>query len=118
MHRYREAYATRAGVTYAFLPCVMSTSGRIHGEFLRFLYLLAHRRTKRWFEQLGYEPSEEAFKFRRGQYFWHTRAAIGHATALAVARRARVAEHALRRNRPRLHTHDDLLYPPTAPVAF
>ena len=118
VHRYREAYATRAGVTYAFLPCVMSTSGRIHGEFLRFLYLLAHRRTKRWFEQLGYEPSEEAFKFRRGQYFWHTRAAIGHATALAVARRARVAEHALRRNRPRLHTQDDLLYPPTAPVAL
>ena len=31
---------------------------------------------------------DEAFKFRRGQYFWHTRAAIGHATALAVARRA------------------------------
>ena len=23
-----------------------------------------------WFERLGYEPSEEAFKFRRGQYFW------------------------------------------------
>ena len=43
--RYREAYATRRGVTYAFLPCVMSTSGRIHGEFLRFLYILAHRRT-------------------------------------------------------------------------
>ena len=37
-----------------------------HGEFLRFLYILAHRRTKRWFERLGYEPSEEAFKFRRG----------------------------------------------------
>ena len=72
VNRYREAYATRPGVTYAFLPCVISTSGRIHGEFLRFLYLLAHRRTTRWFESLGYEPSEEAFKFRRGQYFWHT----------------------------------------------
>ena len=67
VRRYREAYATRAGVTYAFLPCVMSTSGRIHGEFLRFLYILAHRRTKGWFERLGYEPSEEAFKFRRGR---------------------------------------------------
>ncbi len=76
VRRYREAYATRPGVTYAFLPCVMSTSCRIHGEFLRFLYILAHRRTKRWFERLGYEPSDEAFKFRRGQYFWHTRAAI------------------------------------------
>ena len=96
-----------------------STSGRIHGEFLRFLYLLAHRRTTRWFESLGYEPSEEAFKFRRGQYFWHTRAAIGHATALAVARRARVAEHALRRTRvcPRAYA-DDPLYPPTHPVAY
>ena len=96
----------------------MSTSGRIHGEFLRFLYILAHRRTKRWFERLGYEPSDEAFKFRRGQYFWHTRAAIGHATALAVARRTRVAEHTLRRNRAGLPPPDDLLHPYTAPVAI
>ena len=59
-----------------------------------------------------------AFKFRRGQYFWHTRAAVGHATALAVSRRARLSERALRRNRPNRHTSDDLLYPPTAPVAF
>ena len=73
---------------------------------------------KGWFERLGYEPSEEAFKFLRGQYFWHTRAAVGHATALAVSRRARLSERALRRNRPNRHTSDDLLYPPTAPVAF
>ena len=116
VHRYREAYATRPGVTYAFLPCVISTSGRIHGEFLRFLYLLAHRRTTRWFESLGYEPSEEAFKLRRGQYFWHTRAAVGHATALAVARRTRVAEHALRRTRVCHRAHDDDILS-THPVA-
>ena len=95
-----------------------STPAAPNGEFLRFLYILAHWRTKRWFEQLGYEPSEEAFKFRRGQYFWHTRAAIGHATALAVSLRARLSEHALRRSRPNRHASDDLLYPPTAPVAF
>ena len=47
----------------------------------------------------GSNPSDEAFKFRRGHYFWHTRAAIGHATVLAVARRARVAEHTLHRTR-------------------
>ena len=69
----------------------MSTSSRIHGEFLRFLYILAH---------------------------WHTRAAIGHATALAVARRTRVAEHTLRRNRARLPPQDDLIHPYTAPVAI
>ena len=59
MHRYREAYATRSGITYAFLPCVMSTSGRIHGEFLRFLYILAHRRTKGWFERLVTNPAKK-----------------------------------------------------------
>ena len=46
-----------------------------------------------------------------------TRAAIGHATALAVARRARIAEHTLRRNRAGLQPQDDLLYPYMAPVA-
>ena len=46
------------------------------------------------FAQLGDDhPSDEDFKFRRGQYFWHTRAAIGHAAAPAIARRARVAVH-------------------------
>ena len=76
VRRYREACATRPGVTYAFMPCVMSTSGRIHGEFLRFLHILAHQRTLRWFEMLGSNPSDKVFKFRRGQYFWHTRADI------------------------------------------
>ena len=85
---------------------------------MRFLCIPAHRRALRWFEQLGpHDPSAEAFKFRRGQYFWHARAAIGHATALAVARRARLTEHTLRRTRACPRTQD-LLYPPTAPVAF
>jgi len=33
--RYRAGYAA---LKYAFLPCVISTSGRLHGEFLRLLY--------------------------------------------------------------------------------
>ena len=57
-------------------------------------------------------------KFLRGQYFWRTRTFIGHATALAVARRARAVQHSLRRSRAGLHTQDDLLYPPTAPVGI
>jgi hypothetical protein len=42
--RYRNAYANRSGTSYAFLPCVMSTSGRFRGEFLRLLYIRAHWR--------------------------------------------------------------------------
>ena len=40
--RYRAGYAA---LKYAFLPCVISTSGRLHGEFLRLLYIITHRRT-------------------------------------------------------------------------
>ena len=61
------------------------------------------------------EPSEEAFKFRRGQYFWHTRAMIGQAAARAVAQRVQVAEHTLRRHRILPHTQDDLAFPATLP---
>jgi len=28
--------------------CVISTSGRLHGEFLRLLHIIAHRRTSNW----------------------------------------------------------------------
>ena len=67
--RYREAYANLPGTTYAFLPCVMSTLGRIHGEFLRLLYILAHRRTLKYFDNLGEaEPGTDTFTWRRSQY--------------------------------------------------
>ena len=90
--RYREAYANRPGTTYAFLPCVMSTSGRIHGEFLRLLYILAHRRTEKYFADMGdHEPGTDAFTRRRSQYFWKHKAAIGFCNAVAVARRAHLA---------------------------
>ena len=97
-------------------PSVISTSGRLHGEFLRLLYIIAHRRTKNWFSRHGNdEPNEEAFKFRRGQYFWHTRAMIGQAAARAVAQRVQVAEHTLRRHRAFPHTRDDLAFSATLP---
>jgi len=111
--RYRAGYAA---LKYAFLPCVISTSGRLHGEFLRLLYIITHRRTVNWFTRHSNdEPSEEAFKFRRRQYFWHTRAMIGQAAARAVAQRVQVAEHTLRRHRVHPHTQDDLAFPATLP---
>ena len=45
----------------AFLPLVMSTSGRLHGEFVRLMYLLAHQRAIRFFAALQYEPCEEDY---------------------------------------------------------
>ena len=62
VERYRDGYVNRNGATYAFLPCAMTSSGRIHGEFLRLLYILAHRRTPTYFASLGDdEPGVDAF---------------------------------------------------------
>ena len=114
--RYRDGYATRTGDTYACLPCVMSTSGRMHGEILRLLFIIAHRRTERWFKQMGDDyHSEVFFNFRRGQYFWHTRAVIGHGAARAVAQCAKVAGHTLRRPRASSNVRGALLFPATVP---
>ncbi len=52
--RYRAGNAA-----LAFLLRVISMSGRLHGEFLRLLYIIAHRRTTKWFLQHSNdEPSE------------------------------------------------------------
>jgi hypothetical protein len=93
-----------------------STSGRLHGEFLRLLYIIAHRRTSKRFRQHSNdEPSQDAFKLRRGQYFWHTRAAIDQAAARALAQWVQVAEHTLRGHRASPYTQDDLAFPATVP---
>ena len=40
VQKYREDYSA-SDVNKAFLPALLSTSGRIHGEFLRLLYIFA-----------------------------------------------------------------------------
>jgi hypothetical protein len=65
---------------------------------------------------LSLSPNK-AFKFRRGQYFWHTRAIIGQAAARAVARRVQVAEHTLRRHRVLPYMQDNLAFLATLPSA-
>ena len=52
IRNYREPYARNRSL--AFLPACMSTSGRIHGEFLRLLYSLADRQASDYFTALGY----------------------------------------------------------------
>ena len=108
--RYREAYAAPDRLL-AFLPAIMSTSGRIHGEFLRLLHILSHRQAVNFFELFGEEPNDNAFTFRRTAYSFHNRATIGLACAQATAMRTHVAPHTIRRLRapPPPHAYDPLL---------
>ena len=48
-------------------------------------------------------------------HFWHARAVIGHSAARAVAQRAKVAGHTLRRPRAAPNVRDALLFPATVP---
>ena len=51
----------------AFLPLITSTSGRLHGEFVRFLYFLAHKRAMDFFAAIGQaHPSHNELCQQRG----------------------------------------------------
>jgi hypothetical protein len=56
-----------------------------------------------------------SFKFRWGQYFWRTRAVIGHGAARVVALCAKVAGHTLRRPGAPPNARDTLLFTATVP---
>ena len=73
---YREAYAAPDRLL-VFLPAIMSTSDRIHGEFLCLLHILSHRQAVKFFDAFGEEPTDDAFTFRRAAYFFHNRVTIG-----------------------------------------
>ena len=47
INAYRQHYADNQNIS--FLPAIMSTSTRMHGEFLRLLFLQAHRETETHF---------------------------------------------------------------------
>ena len=74
--KYREGYAAQ-GLRHAFLPAIVSTSGRIlhiHGELLRLLFNLADKKTSNSLEALGeaIDVESEVFCRRRSGNFTHS----------------------------------------------
>jgi hypothetical protein len=56
---YCDSYQRNRQV--AFLPACMSTSGRIHGEFLRLIFFLSNKQADDYFAALGYQAHKEEF---------------------------------------------------------
>ncbi len=48
----------RTSNTISFIPVIGSTSGRIHSEFVRLLFLQAHRETDRFFAASGVQLTQ------------------------------------------------------------
>jgi hypothetical protein len=101
---YQHDYNER---NFFFLPAVMTTSGRISGDFLRLLYILSDRQTHNYFARMGLlDPSTKAFKQHRGSYVYYNRAAIGLACAQATAMRIDIAPHKRPLRKPPHHVPD------------
>ena len=72
LNKYRNHYANNHSIS--FLPAITSTSARMHGEFLRLLFLQAHRETEAYFafmELMGTpaQPDQDEFRFHRMAFY-------------------------------------------------
>jgi hypothetical protein len=87
---YKQTYADNQNIS--FLPAIMSTSNRMHGEFLRLLFLQAHRETEAHFTAAGM-PSQrnhnqlESFRFKRAAFYQGLKSKVVLAAAKAAALR-------------------------------
>ena len=81
---YRQLYLNRLG-PIAFLPVVVDTSIRIYDDFLRLLFLHAHREAS----ALANEIPEESghFRFLRAACFANIKGSVGLILAKASAMR-------------------------------
>ena len=69
INKHRDLYANNRNIT--FMPAITSTSSRMHGEFLRLLFLQAHRETTAHFTAIGMPAQQhcDAFRFRRAAFY-------------------------------------------------
>ena len=87
VQKYRNAYANNH--TISFLPAITSTSTRMHGEFLRLIFLQAHRETEDYFRFTGVsaQPSTDMFRFRRAAFYSGLKSKVGLIAAKTAALR-------------------------------
>ena len=84
---YRDQYANNQNIS--FLPAITSTSTRMHGEFLRLLFLQAHRETTAHFTAVGMPAQQhsDSFRHRRAAFYNGLKSKVGLAAAKTAALR-------------------------------
>ncbi len=89
IRKYRADYNNNPPSAVCFMPVIASTSGRLHSEFIRLLFLQAHRETDRFFAASGQlaEPNRGLFHFRRAAFSATLKAKVGSTLAKAAALR-------------------------------
>ncbi len=88
IRKYRVDYNNRPPSAVSFMPAIASTSGRLHSEFVRLLFLQDHRETDRFFAASGVQSAQTTsgqFHFRRAAFSSGLKSKVGLALAKATA---------------------------------
>jgi hypothetical protein len=90
LREYRAEYNFNPPRGVGFMPAIASTSGRLHSEFIRILFLQAHRETDRIFEASGVlsvQSDRGFFHYRRAAFSSMLKSRVGNILAKAAALR-------------------------------
>ena len=73
IRKYRADYNNNPPNVISFMPTITTTSGRLHSEFIRLLFLQSHRETDRFFTASGVQSAQSNlgssyFHFRRAAF--------------------------------------------------
>jgi hypothetical protein len=87
IRKYCADYNNRPPSAISFMPVIASTSGRLHSEFVRLLFLQAHRETDLFFASSGVQPAQTQrvmFHFRRTAFSSGFKSKVGLTLAKAA----------------------------------
>jgi len=92
IRKYRADYNNNPPNAISFMPDIASTSDRLHSEFIRLLFLQAHRETDRFFAASGVQSAQSNlgssyFHFRRTAFSSMLKSKCGNILSKAVALR-------------------------------
>ena len=90
IRKYRSDYNNNPPSVVSFMDTIVSTSGRLHSEFIRLLFLQAHRETDHFFAASGVQlaqPNRGFFHYRRAAFSSMFKSRVGNILAKAAVLR-------------------------------
>jgi hypothetical protein len=90
IRQYRTDYYNRPSNAISFMPGIVGTSGKLHSEFVRLLFLQDHLETHRFFTTSGVQLVQSTsgqFHYRRAAFSSQLKSKIGNILAKVAALR-------------------------------
>ncbi len=90
IRKYRADYNNNPPNAISVMPAIASTSGRLHSDFVRLLFLQAHRETDHFFAASGVQLAQHdrgQFHYRRAAFSSQLKSKCGNILGKAAALR-------------------------------